>query len=100
VARINREHRLEGQAYPQKAGNGYRISMGMFPDLARANVVKDELNQRFGGEIVFTSTLKTVPYTLRRVVTGRFASRAAARREMQTLRKLDNRFSGAFIVRN
>jgi hypothetical protein len=100
VGRINREHRLEGQAYTKRAGNAYRISMGNFPELARANVVKDALNQRLGGEVVFASELRSVPYTLRKVVTGRFASRDEARRELLVLRKLDSRFRGSFIVRN
>ncbi len=100
AARINREHKLEGQAYTLKEGGAFRISMGTFPELGRANKVKDALNQRLGGEVTFTSKLKTVPYTLRRVVTGRFATRARAVRELRALKKLDRRFRGSFVVRN
>ena len=100
AGRINHEHRLEGQAYVARYGDAFKISMGTFPDLQRANVVKDSLNQRLGGEVNFASRLKSSSYSLRRIVTGRFATRAEARREALALRKLDRRFRDAFVVRN
>lgn len=98
--RINAEHRLEGQAFVARSGGGYKISMGTFPDLARAILVKDSLNQRLEGEVFFNSLLKSRTYRLSKVITGRYASPAEARRELQALRRLDRRFKGAFIVRN
>jgi hypothetical protein len=98
--RINAEHRLEGQAYVRRSGGGYRISMGTFPDLARASLVKDSLNQRLEGEVFFNSRLKSRTYRLSKVITGRYASSTEARGELQALRRLDRRFKGAFIVRN
>ncbi len=100
AGRINHEHRLEGQAYVTRVGGAYKVSMGTFPDLSRANVVKDSINQRLAGEASFTSRLKSSTYRLRRIVTGRFATRAEATREMRTLRRLDPRFRGSFVVRN
>ena len=98
--RINSEHRLEGQAYVVRSGGGYRISMGTFPDLARAGLVKDSLNQRLEGQVFFNSRLRSRTYKLSKVITGRYASIAQARQELQALRRLDSRFKGAFIVRN
>ncbi len=97
--RINREHRMEGQAYVVKGRDGYRISMGTFPDLSRANVVKDSLNQQFPAEVVFTTQLRQAPFKLQRVIAGRYATRAEARRELRALKRADRRFQGAFVVR-
>ncbi len=98
--RINSEHRLEGQAFVLRSGDGFKISMGTFPDLSRASTVRDSLNQRMAGEVMFTSRLKAQTFNLRKIVTGRYATLAEARRERRALRKLDPRFRGAFIVRN
>ena len=100
MERINRDHRLEGRAFLKREGATYKISMGTFPDLERANLVRDALNQQFSGMANFTTHLKTVPNRLRRIVTGRFPDRKQARQELQRLRKLDSRFQGAFLVRN
>ena len=100
MERINREHRLEGRAFLQREGGVYKISMGTFPDLERANLVRDALNQQFPGQANFTTHLKTVPNRLRRIVTGRFPDREQARQELRRLKKLDSRFQGAFLVRN
>ena len=98
--RINSEHRLEGQAFVLRSGNGFKISMGTFPDMSRANTVRDSLNQRMAGEVLFTSRLKAQTFRMRKIMTGRFSSLADARREMRALRQLDSRLRGAFIVRN
>jgi hypothetical protein len=98
--RINREHQLEGHAFVVEEGNAFRISMGTFTDLSRANAVKDNLNQRYGGEIVFSHRLKAVPYSLRVLITGRYPTRAEAERALDSLRKLDRGLAGAFIIPN
>ncbi|MBI4082001.1 MAG: hypothetical protein HY423_05265 [Candidatus Lambdaproteobacteria bacterium] len=96
--RINLENRLEGHAYVMEDAGGYRISMGTFGDLTRANVVKDSLNQMLSGSAVFATRVRKFPYTLTAIVGGRFPSRTAAERGLQRLRKVDERFAGAFIV--
>jgi hypothetical protein len=74
--------------------------MGTFPDMSRANTVRDSLNQRMAGEVLFTSRLKAQTFRMRKIMTGRYATLADARREMRALRQLDRRLRGAFIVRN
>ena len=74
--------------------------MGTFPDLSRASLVRDSLNQRLEGEVFFTTRLKTRSFKMSKVVTGRYASAAEARQELRALRNLDSRFKGALIVRN
>ncbi len=98
--RVNRENRMEGQAYVLTTGNGFKISMGSFTDLGRANIVKDALNQRLLGDVLFTTRIKAIPYTLKYVVGGRYPSRNAAETARQRLVTADSRFADAFVVRN
>jgi hypothetical protein len=98
--KINRENRLEGNAFVLEEGKALKISMGSFTDLSRANAVKDSLNQRYNGEVVFGQRIKALPYTLKAVVTGRYPSRAGAEKALIALRKLDRAMDGAFIVQN
>lgn len=98
--KINRENRLEGNAYVLEEGRAFRISMGSFTDLSRANVVKDALNQRYHGEVVFGQRIKAMPYTLKAVIAGRYPSRAEAEKALTALRRLDRAMDGAFIIQH
>ena len=98
--RINRNHPLEGNAYVYAEGSGYRISMGAFGDLSRAKVVKNVLNEKFFGDVNFNTRLKTFPYRVNKVLTGKFPSRGAAHQALAKLRIAEPRFKGAFVVRN
>ncbi|HEX7928768.1 MAG TPA: SPOR domain-containing protein [bacterium] len=98
--KINRENALEGNAFVLEEGKSLRISMGSFTDLSRANAVKDQLNQRYHGEVVFGQRIKALPYTLKAIVTGRYPSRADAEKALLDLRRLDRAMDGAFIVQN
>ena len=98
--KINRENRLEGNAYVLEEAKAFRISMGSFTDLSRANVVKDTLNQRYIGEVVFAQRLKALPYALKAIVTGKYPTRADAERALTELRRIDRGMDGAFIVQN
>jgi hypothetical protein len=98
--RINKSHPLEGHAYLFREGGGYKISMGAFADLSRANVVRDALNRQFTGEIDFATRLKSFPYQLKSILTGRYPTRAAADQALAALRHADPRFKDAFVTRN
>lgn len=98
--RINSNHPLEGHAYAVKVQGGYRISMGAFADLSRAKVVKEALNEQFFGEIAFSTQLKTFPYQMKSVMTGRYPSRSAANKALAQLRDKEPRFKDAFVARN
>jgi SPOR domain len=97
---INREHPLEGHAFIFREEGGYRISMGAFSDLGRANIVKDALNQKHRGEIAFGTRVKDFPYKLQTVLTGRFPSREAAEQALGSLKNAEPRLKDAFVMRN
>ena len=99
ATRINRENRMEGQAYVLSENNRFRISMGNFTDLARAKIVKDALNQRLQGQVNFTTRIRKFPYTLKLIVAGNFTSRGQARSARERLVKADPRFSDSYVVR-
>jgi len=96
---VNRDHTLEGQAYVKHVAGGYYVSMGTFPDLSRANVVKDALNQQFGEDLTFRAQVQKTSYRVRRISAGRFATRAQAQNAANRLRRSDKRFKDAFVVR-
>jgi hypothetical protein len=98
--RVNHEHPLEGQAFLFREDGGYRISMGAFADLARANIVKDALNQQYRGEIVFATRAKAFPYRLQSVLTGRYPTRATADQALAKLKDAEPRLKDAFVTRN
>jgi cell division septation protein DedD len=98
--KINRENRLEGNAFVLEEAKAFRLSMGSFTDLSRANAVKDSLNQRYHGEVVFGQRIKALPYSLKAIVTGKYYSRADAEKALTELRRLDRAMDGAFIVQN
>jgi hypothetical protein len=98
--RVNREHPLEGHAFIFREDGGYRISMGAFSDLARANIVKDTLNQQFRGEMIFATRVKAFPYKLQSVLTGRFPTRGAAEEALAALKNAEPRLKDAFVMRN
>lgn len=98
--RINKNHPLEGHAYIFREKGGYKISMGTFADLARTNVIKDALNEQFFGDVGFVTRLKTIPYKLKSVMTGRYPSRRAAQAALAKLRDEDPRFKDAFVTGN
>jgi hypothetical protein len=98
--RVNLENRQEGNAYVIEDGGNFRLSMGAFQDLGRANVVRDTLNQRYGGQIVFGQRLKSVPYVLKVLSTGIYPTRADAEQAVEKLRAMDRSLAGAFVVPN
>ena len=98
--RVNLENRLEGNAYVIEEGGSFRLSMGAFQDLGRANVVKDTLNQRYGGQIVFSHRIKSVPYVLKVLTTGVYPTRTEAEQAVEKLRAMDRSLAGAFVIPN
>lgn len=97
--RINGSHPLEGHAYSYREKDAYRISMGVFQDLARTKVVTSALNRQFAGEILFSTRSKEFPYRVKAVLTGKFPSRQSAASALARLHNQDPRFKGAFVVK-
>jgi hypothetical protein len=100
VDRINGAHPLEGHAFLLHESGGDRISMGAFADLARANIVKDALNQQYQGQVAFATRVRAFPYKLQTVMTGRFPTREAAEQALAALRNAEPRLKDAFVARN
>jgi hypothetical protein len=98
--KINRENRMEGQAFVIEEGNGFKVSLGHFTDLGRANIVRDALNQRMTGEVNFTTRIKGIPYKLHYVLGGNYGSQTAAEAARKKLLASDSRFADSFVVRN
>ena len=98
--RINGAHPLEGHAFLLQESGGLRISMGAFADLARANVVKDALNQQYQGQVAFATRVRAFPYKLQSVMTGRFPTREAAEQALAALKNAEPRLKDAFVARN
>jgi len=98
--RVNLENPMEGHAYVIQEGRVFRLSMGEFQDLARANAVRDGLTQRYGGQIVFAQRVKTVPYFLKALQAGYYPTRAEAEQAVERLRGVDRSLTGAFVVAN
>jgi cell division septation protein DedD len=98
--RINKENRMEGQAYVFQDGKGFKISLGKFTDLGRANIVKDALNQRVGGEAAFATRVQGIPYKLHYVQGGSYGSRGSAEAALKKLVAADGRFKDAFVIKN
>ena len=99
VDRINYDHKLEGRAFVIKQGKGYRISMGTFPDLSRANVVKDALNLQWGEDANFRAQVMENSYSVRKISAGKYFSRAEAEKAVANLQTQNRIFRDAFIVR-
>ena len=53
VKKINNNNPLAGHAFRKSMGNGYQVSLGLFPDLETANRVRTYLNQAFKKDIFF-----------------------------------------------
>jgi SPOR domain len=98
--RINLGQPMEGHAFLLHEDGGYRISMGAFADLARANFVKDALNQKYQGQVVFATRVRAFPYKVQSVLTGRYPTREAADQALAALKNAEPRLRDAFVTRN
>ncbi|HKI98717.1 MAG TPA: hypothetical protein VKB51_09615 [bacterium] len=100
VDRINREQPMEGHAFLFREQGGYRISMGAFADLGRANIVKDALNQQYVGQVAFATRVRAFPYKVQSILTGRYPNRDAANNALAALKNAEPRLKDAFVTRN
>ncbi len=98
VNQINRNNREAGQAFRTKGKQGYRISMGLFPDLERAGRVRNYLNQEFGKQSFFEIKRATEKITYRRVQAGGYRTKKQAESLRRLLGRRDKNFESAFVV--
>ena len=62
VSKINKTNPMAGHAFRKSVKNGFQISLGLFPDLKTANMVRTHLNQKFKDQLFFkiqSTTQKT-----------------------------------------
>ena len=53
VSEINKTNPMAGHAFRKSGKNGFKISLGLFPDLNTANLVRTHLNQQFKDQLFF-----------------------------------------------
>ena len=58
VIKINSNNPLAGHAFRKSVENGFRVSLGLFPDLETANRVRTYLNQAFKYSLKYSVLLK------------------------------------------
>ena len=97
VNKINSNNPLAGHAFRKSVENGFRVSLGLFPDLETANRVRTYLNQAFNKEIFFKIQRTTRKIRYQAVQIGGFKSRKDAEKLRNKLKKINTNFDGAFV---
>jgi hypothetical protein len=98
VEHINKKSRLVGVAYRKATKRGYVVSLGLYPDLDKANRVKTYLNQAYGSNIVFEAQRADQKIRYKKIRAGGFASKKEAEALKRLLIQKDKRFEGTFVV--
>jgi cell division protein FtsN len=97
VKKINNNNPLAGHAFRKSMGNGYQVSLGLFPDLETANRVRTYLNQAFKKDIFFKIQRTTQKIRFQAVQIAGFKSKKDAVKLRDKLRKNNTNFQSAFV---
>ena len=97
VKKINNNNPLAGHAFRKSMGNGYQVSLGLFPDLETANRVRTYLNQAFKKDIFFKIQRTTQKIRFQAVQIAGFKSKKDAVKLRDKLRKNNPNFQSAFV---
>ena len=97
VIKINSNNPLAGHAFRKSVENGFRVSLGLFPDLETANRVRTYLNQAFKEQIFFKIQRTTQKILYHAVQIGGFKSRRSAEKLRDKLKNKYPNFQGAFV---
>ncbi len=97
VKKINYNNPLAGHAFRKSMGNGYQVSLGLFPDLETANRVRTYLNQAFKEDIFFKIQRATQKIRFQAVQIAGFKSKKDAVKLRDKLRKNNPNFQSAFV---
>ena len=97
VKKINNNNPLAGHAFRKSMGNGYQVSLGLFPDLETANRVRTYLNQAFKEDIFFKIQRATQKIRFQAVQIAGFKSKKDAVKLRDKLRKNHTNFQSAFV---
>jgi len=97
VKKINSDKSLAGYAYRKLAKNGFRVSLGLFPELETANRVRTYLNQAFKNQIFFKIQRTTQKILFQKVQIGGLKSKKEAKKLRNRLKQNNPDFRGAFV---
>ena len=97
VKEINSNNPLAGHAYRKLAKNGFRVSLGLFPELEAANRVRTYLNQSHKNQIFFKIQRTTQKILFQKVQIGGLKSKKEAEKLRNRLKQNNPDFRGAFV---
>ena len=97
VSKINKTNPMAGHAFRKSVKNGFQISLGLFPDLKTANLVRTHLNQQFKDQLFFKiqSTTQKTQYKIVRI--GGIKSKPDALKLRDQLKNNIPDFQEAFV---
>ena len=97
VSKINKTNPMAGHAFRKSVKNGFQISLGLFPDLKTANMVRTHLNQQFKDQLFFKiqSTTQKTQYKI--VQIGGIKSKPEALKLRDQLKNNIPDFQEAFV---
>ncbi len=88
---------MAGHAYRKSVNNGFQISLGLFPNLKTANIVRTHLNKQFKDQLFFKiqSTTQKTKYKI--VQIGGIKSKPVALKLRDQLKDNIPDFQEAFV---
>ena len=88
---------MAGHAFRKSVKNGFQISLGFFPDLKTANIVRTNLNQQFKDKLFFKiqSTIQKTNYKV--VQIGGIKTKPEALKIRDQLKNNISDFQEAFV---
>ena len=97
VIKINKINPMAGHAFSKSVKKGFQISLGLFPDLKTANMVRTHLNQQFKDQLFFKiqSTTQKTQYKI--VQIGGIKSKPDALKLRDQLKNYIPDFQEAFV---
>ena len=97
VSKINKKNPMAGHAFSKSVKKGFQISLGLFPDLKTANMVRTHLNQQFKDQLFFKiqSTTQKTQYKI--VQIGGIKSKPDALKLRDQLKNYIPDFQEAFV---
>jgi len=97
VSKINKTNPMAGHAFRKSTQKGFQISLGLFPDLKTANMVRTHLNQQFKDQLFFKiqSTTQKTQYKI--VQIGGIKSKPEALKLRDQLKNNIPDFQEAFV---
>ena len=97
VNKINKINPMAGHAYRKSVKNGFQISLGLFPDLKTANMLRTQLNQKFKDQLFFKiqSTTQKTQYKILQI--GGLKSKPEALKLRDHLKNYIPDFQEAFV---